>query len=149
MEEPQVGGHAVAGLEQHHVPGHELPGVNAEFVTIATHGGFSSDHSRERLDGFFGLGLLEKTDDGVKDHDAENDRRIHPLAEEGRDANGQQQDVNERLVELLDKLQPRRRASPGRTTFGPNFACRRLISSEVRPFPTSTSSRRRTSAEWT
>ena len=86
LEKPEIGGHAVAGLEQHHVARHELLGVDAKFASVAAHGRFGGDHLGERLNGFFGLGLLEKTDDGVDEHDAEDDRRIHPFAEKGRDA---------------------------------------------------------------
>ena len=44
VEQPQVGGHAVAGLEEHHIARDEFLGVDAEFATVAAYGGFGGDH---------------------------------------------------------------------------------------------------------
>ena len=74
LHQPQIGGHAVARLEQHHIAGHESLGVDSLRAAIAAHGGLGRDHAGERLDGFPGLGLLEKTENGIEDHDAEDDR---------------------------------------------------------------------------
>ena len=118
VEQPEVGGHAVAGLQKHHIARNELLGGDALVATVAPHGGFGGDHSGERLDGFFRLRLLQETNDRVDEHDAEDDRRVHPFAQERRDADGQHQDVNERLVELPEELGPRRRAAPRRDAVG-------------------------------
>jgi len=60
------------------------------------------------------------------------------------------QDLNERLVELLEKLEPRRRAAPGGDAVRAKFVfCRRATSSAASPVATSTPSIRKTSAEWT
>ena len=53
----------------------------------------------------------EKSDDGVDEHDAENDGRIHSFFEKRRDTGGDEEDVHERLVELPPELQPRRCAT--------------------------------------
>jgi len=73
LDQTQIGGHTVARLEQHHVAGHESLGVDALLATLTAHGDFSDHHAGECLDGFLGLGLLEKTKTGVHEHDAEDD----------------------------------------------------------------------------
>jgi hypothetical protein len=54
---------------------------------------------------------LKKSDDSVDEHDAEDDRRIHPFAEKRRHNGCEEKDVNERLVELPKELHPRWRAA--------------------------------------
>ena len=48
LDQPQIGGHAVAGLEQHHVAGNELLRVDALFAAIAAHAGLGRDHAGQR-----------------------------------------------------------------------------------------------------
>ena len=108
LEEPQVGGHAVTGLEQHDIARHQILGGNPRFTSVAPHGRLRGDHPAERLDGFLRLGLLEKTHHRVDHHHAENHCGIHPLAEQRGDSHGHHEDVNKRLVELLEKLHPSR-----------------------------------------
>ena len=81
--------------------------MDALFAAIAAHGGFSRDHLRKRFDGPLRFGLLDETDDGVEKRDTEDDRGIHPFAEQRRHDDGGEEDVNQRLVELLEKFQPR------------------------------------------
>ena len=85
--------------------------MDAEFAFVAAHSGFGGDHFGKRLDRYLRLGLLEKTDNGVDEHDAENNGGVHPLTEKRGDAAGEQENVNKRLVELLKELHPRRRAT--------------------------------------
>ena len=81
VQQAQIGRHAVAGLQQHHVAGHELRRGNPQLLTAAPHRGLGDDHLRQRVDGLLRFRLLEVADDGVDEDDAENDRRIHPLAQ--------------------------------------------------------------------
>ena len=121
LEEPQVGGHAVTGLEQHDIARHQILGGNPQLASVAPHGRLRGHHPAERLDGFLRLGLLEKSDHRVDQHHAENHRRIHPLAEQRGDSHGKQEDVNERLVELLEKLHPSRCAAMRRDAVRAEF----------------------------
>ncbi len=80
-QEPQVGRHTVAGLQQHDVAWHELRRGDSQLLAATPHRGLGDDHLRQRLDGFLRLCLLDVADDGVEEHDAEDDRRIDPFAE--------------------------------------------------------------------
>lgn len=73
IEQAEVSRDAVAALEEDDIAGDELGGGDAEAAAVAADGGLSEDHSIEGIDGFFGFGLLDKTDDGVDEYDAEDD----------------------------------------------------------------------------
>ena len=85
VKEPQVGGHFVAGFEQHDIAGHKLLGRHALLAPVAPHRGLGDDHLREGIDRLFRPGFLEITDDGIEEDDREDDRGIDPLAEHRRD----------------------------------------------------------------
>ena len=120
-EQPQVGGHTVAGLQQHDVAGDERLGGHALLFPIAAHRRLRGDHACERFDGGLRFRFLEKADDGVHEHDAEDDRRIHPFAQHRRDAAREKENIDERLVELSKKPQPSRRAAPRREAIRAGF----------------------------
>ena len=83
-EEAQVGGHLVAGLHQHEVAGHEVRGRQAQLLPGPQHRRLGRHRPAERVDGRDGLGLLQVADDGVEEHDAEDDDGVHVLLEEDR-----------------------------------------------------------------
>ena len=56
--------------------------------------------ARQGLDGLDGLGLLQVADDGVDHHHSEDDPGVDPLAQGGRHRPGDDQDEDQRLVEL-------------------------------------------------
>ena len=76
-QQAQVGRHAVARLEQHHVAGHEL----ARQPTVmrarrrAARAARGRDQLADRVERLLGLALLEEADDRVDQHDGEDDRR--------------------------------------------------------------------------
>ena len=98
-------------------------GLVAGSPTVAAHGGFRGNHFGQRFDCSLCLGLLNETDDSIEDYDAGDDRRIHPFAENCRDAGRHKQDVNQWLVKLLKKLEPGWRAT----------ACSNSIWAKLRP----------------
>ena len=105
-------------MQQHDVAGHKFLGGDAELPAGAAHGAFRGDHAGKGFNGLLRLGFLEIADDGVNQHNGEDDAGVHPFAEERGDTTGGNENVNERLVELLEKLQPLRRAAPGREAIG-------------------------------
>jgi len=73
-------------------------------VFASADGAFRDDQSCKRLDGFLGLGFLEKTKNGGYNHHAENDRRIHPFFEKSRQTSCGDEDENERLIKQPKNL---------------------------------------------
>jgi hypothetical protein len=70
-EQPQVGQAAVPGLQQHDIARHEFLGSPPLFAALAAHSGLGDDHFGERVDGPFGLGLLQVTDRSVDENHPE------------------------------------------------------------------------------
>ena len=72
---------------------------------------FLDKHFRERPDRIFGLGFLDIANKAEDKNDPKNDRTIYKLAQSKCDTAGDEQNINERLVELQKKSLPRRRAA--------------------------------------
>ena len=90
QDDPSVGGDPVAGLDQHDVAGHQLPGVDLDRLAVPTHPRDGLHHLRQRLDALLGLRLLAQPDHGVEDGEAgQHDGRAglagDDLVDDGRD----------------------------------------------------------------
>ena len=83
--QPQVGGHLVAGLEQHQVTGDQLLGRHDVLVAAADDLGLGAHHRPQALQGGLGLGLLNETHDGVDDHHAEDHCGVDEFPQPGGD----------------------------------------------------------------
>ena len=126
-EQPQIGGHAVAGLDQHHIAGHQLHGIDRKGVTVAQHRSLERQHAADRGQRPLGLAFLDKADDGVDDYHADDYAGVHPVAKCGGNARGRQQDIDQDIMKLQKKAYER----PAPPTFG----------DEVRPDPRQTGRR--------
>ena len=58
------------------------------------------DHPADRLQRLHGLALLDEADDGVDDHDTQDDRRVDEVIEKQRQSRRGQQRVDEQIVKL-------------------------------------------------
>ena len=74
-EQPAVGRHAVAGLEQHDVARHQLGGVDLDGDAVAPHPGDVLQHLLQRGQARLGLGLLAQPEHRVEDREADQDDR--------------------------------------------------------------------------
>jgi len=99
-KQARVGGHLVAGLKTDNVAHHQMDRIDLEPLAVAQHSGLRGHHLFERFDGFFGLGFLNETDEGVDENDAQNHRRVHPLLQQQGHCTRGQQDVHQRLMKL-------------------------------------------------
>ena len=76
LDDAPVGGDGVAGLQQHHVAGHELRAGDDGDLAVAQHLAGGGAHRLQRLDGLFRLALLIDAEHGVDDDHDEDDDRI-------------------------------------------------------------------------
>ena len=72
-------------------------------MAIAEHRGSGHECLAEGLDRFECLAFLDESDNRIDEHDAEDHPRVDPVVEHRRDDHGDQQDVDQRLVELEQK----------------------------------------------
>ena len=105
VNQPHVGGHLIARLQQDQVARHHLRRRDPAFGAGPHHRCFSNHGLSQRGNGFKGLGFLQEADNGIHQHDAQNDPRIHPFLQQRGHDSGHQQNVDEWLVELQQKAQ--------------------------------------------
>ncbi|MPN19788.1 hypothetical protein SDC9_167160 [bioreactor metagenome] len=106
MQNAQVGGHLVARCQQHHIARHQLLRIQQHAPAAAQHRGLGRQHLADGLQRGFGLALLQKTDDGVDHHGAQQHAGIHPVRERCSDGGSHQHHVDQHVVELHQQPQP-------------------------------------------
>jgi len=74
--------------------------------SLASDGRFGPEHPGQGADGPLGLGLLEMADDGIDQDDPEDHAGIDVFAEQGGLGRGDEEDVDEDLMELEQELLP-------------------------------------------
>ena len=108
LDDAAVGGHGVARFQQDDVAGHDLGGVQRLGLAVAQNLAGGGGHGLQRFDGGFGLALLEDAEDGVEQHDDEDDDDLgHALAADdaghGRNGGRAQQQDQHRVLELVQE----------------------------------------------
>ncbi len=99
-EQSQVGGHLVARLQQHQIARNDGGRIQSGLVAIADDNRLGHQRLTQGFDRLDRFAFLNETDDRVDEDDAENDRGICPLPQRERDDDGNQQNVNQRLMKL-------------------------------------------------
>lgn len=111
-EQPQVGRHPVARSHRHHVAGDEEGGIEVRPLPVPTHARPCLHHRADRVERVQGLALLDEADDRVDQCDGEDHRGVHPVAHDGLEHGGREQDVDEDVVEVGQE--PAQGTRPGR-----------------------------------
>ena len=76
LQQPPVGGNGVAGLQHHHVAGHQLTAFHHDLMSAAQHLAFGGGHGLEGFDGGLGLALLYHAQNGVEQYHGQNDEHL-------------------------------------------------------------------------
>ncbi len=100
LEQAQIGGHFVAGGEQHDVADYHLFRRDLAALAVAQHRRIERQHVADGVQRALGLAFLDHADDGVDQHHANDHAAIHPMGEQCGDQRGSQQHVDEDVVEL-------------------------------------------------
>ena len=106
LEEPEVGGHNAAGLEQDDIPRHQLGGQHGADVPAAKHRGVGRGHGLEGLHGALGPVLLDEADHRVEHDDGDDGDGVCGLADQPRNHRRDQQDEDHEILELVDEHPP-------------------------------------------
>ncbi|MNX66381.1 hypothetical protein D3C86_974710 [compost metagenome] len=107
IEQPDVGGDLVPRAQDHDVAGDQIAGVDVFLLAVAHHAGVVRQHAADAVQGAFGLAFLHIADDGVDDRDRQDHGGVQPMPHQGRDRRRAQQDVDQHIVEMAQKPQPR------------------------------------------
>ena len=124
-DQARVGGHRVALPQHQDVAGNQVGGGYRRQFAVAQHRRPGGRHVRQGGDGIGGPVLLHETDDGVGQHDQQDDDHVDrqatgPLEEprRQRDDHGPEQQVDQRIGELLQETPPGGLPRPGAQLVG-------------------------------
>ena len=108
LDQHAVGGDEVAGRENDHVTRHHVAGRHILAAPATQHGAGDAHARAQALDRARGTEFLHEAQDAAAENDRQNDDRIGPVLEHGRDPGGEHQDYDERAFELAqEQPQPR------------------------------------------
>ena len=110
LREARVRRYAVAGLQQHDVAGDELPRRNARLRAVAQDPDRGRQHLLQRVEGIVRAIFLDEAQHGAEQHDHRDDRRVDDLSKQRREDRRDEQDDDERVLELGEEQRNRRGA---------------------------------------
>jgi hypothetical protein len=134
--QPQVGRHAVAGLEHHVVAGHDVVCRHGDAPAVADERGLRVDHLADGRERLFGAAFLNEADDRVDDDHRQDHQGIDLVADEGGEHGRPQQDPDEQAVELRQQARQgaaRRRLGKPVGAVGGAAALGFLLAQALRP----------------
>ncbi len=108
LDEPHVGGHLVARMDQYHVSWYHFPGGHPSLLTFSKDHRFGGSHLLESFKCAFGPVLLEKAEDRGHEDDSHNGHGVEYLADENRDQRRGQEKQNKKVLELVEEDEPAR-----------------------------------------
>ncbi len=100
LEKARVGGHAVAGFEQHYVARHETAAFDQLDRAVAQHTARRRDRRAKRGSVNLGTPFLRAADRGVQDEDGADEPCVGELAERDRYRRRGKQQIDERALKL-------------------------------------------------
>ena len=104
LEQPCIGGDAVALREQQHVAGDERARIDRRSLPVSEHQRLLRQKAAQRLDRALGLALLREREDGVEDdHRQDRDAEHGRTGDEG-EAGREPEQKRQRMGELLRQL---------------------------------------------
>lgn len=77
-------------------------------ITLTNHHRFTGEHVANALERFFRITLLDMSDQRINHRHAQNHQGIYPVAHDRRQQRRRQQDVNQHIIKMRQKAQPRR-----------------------------------------
>ena len=118
-DDPAVGGHVVAGGEQHQVADDDLLGRDRRLDPVATHPRGLLRQRLQRVHRALGLALLAQADHGVDHRQQDQHGTGAPLADGERHHGGDEQDDLHVAAVLVEEAPPPRHRLLGRERVGP------------------------------
>ena len=108
LQQTAVGGDSVPGLQDHHIPGHQVGAGKHGDLAVPQHLAGGGGHGLEGLNGGLGLTLLHHAQYGVEQHHHQDDEHLRKtlVGEDAGDSGhggGGQQDQQHGVLQLLHK----------------------------------------------
>ena len=126
LQQTHIGGHLVAGFEHHHIAGNQQIGIELMSFTAAQCHAADLQQLTNGGQGALCLALLQQAEQGIDDDHPENHGAIDPVIRKPTQAGGQQQYIDQQIIELpSETVQPGlalRRRQPVGAIFGQPMA---------------------------
>ena len=97
----QVRRHLVAGFQQHNVARDQFARRHHLRLPAPHHGGLCGRQLLQGSHGLIGTPYLDKTNDGIEQHDHQDGHRVNHIAQDSRDHGGCDQHHNHEVLELV------------------------------------------------
>ncbi len=111
LDEPRVGPDGVSLRDEEEVARDEVAGLDLLLAAAAEDPGLEPREAPQGRERPLGAAFLERADDGVEEHDAQDHRSVRGSGEREGDRRGAEQEVDERALELPQEDE-RERPSP-------------------------------------
>ena len=121
LDEPHVGRHAVARLQQNDVAGNQMLRRNFKFLAVAQHRRRGRRHFAQGINRPFRPEFLNEAQSNGKQYDHANNNRLDRIAHKRRKRRRRQQNDNQHVLELIEQQTPRRHAAGGLKFVRPVF----------------------------
>ena len=108
FDHPQVGRYSIARADHHDIAGDQSGSRDRFMITLTNHHRFTGEHVANALERFFRITLLDMSDQRINHRHAQNHQGIYPVAHDRRQQRRRQQDVNQHIIKMRQKAQPRR-----------------------------------------
>jgi len=118
LQHDAVGGDQAAGRKEHDIPRHDLFHRHRPGLAIAQHGGPDAHLGTQLLGRVARAVLLHEAQHGAADHDGEDDGRVGPILQNGRNEGSEEQDEDDGAFELAQEEQRPARTCAGRQAVG-------------------------------
>ncbi len=100
FQNPQIGWHLVARLQQHDVAGHQFRPADSDAPAAAQDGGARRQHGADGGHRRLRLALLHIADHRIGQNHGDDHRRVHPVLQARRHHGGTEQHIDQHIVEL-------------------------------------------------
>ena len=113
LDQPRVGRHLVARVQQNEVSWHELARRNVDLLTVADHRDRGRGHSPQCFDRAFRSVLLYEAQHHSEQHDHGDGDGLDAVSDKGGDCSRDQQDDDQDILQLSQQNGPRRDTMSG------------------------------------
>ena len=107
LHQPHVGGHDIADIQTQNIPRHDVCCRDTVPLPVALHHGVGRPHLLERIQGLLRLDLLHEADGRVEEDQEGDGDAVHQVPGVQRQGRAEQQDDQQRILELTQKQQQR------------------------------------------
>ena len=118
LDQPQVGGDVVAGLQEDHIAGDQFAGRDGDAMSVSEDPRLGGSHLAQGGQGLLRPPLLDRPQDGVEDDDGQDSPCLFDLPQGEGDQSSADEDPHQKVVKLVEEDLPKTWPGPLRQFVG-------------------------------